>query len=110
MLNPLFLKSHLALCALFARFSPLNNRICPQGKLHKIQIDLEACRDWIVLERNFDIYLVVISLSLYKLHSPASVYAFMCLFAPIASAMFFPLSYLPWRMMMNQGDGLVNDE
>jgi len=34
----------------------------------------------------------------------------MWLFAPIASVAFVIVSYPPWKMMMSQGDGLVNDE
>jgi len=78
--------------------------------LHRLQIDREAYKDWVALEGNFDIYLVVISLSFYDLHFPAYVCASMWLFDPIAFIAFVPISYLRWRMRMNQGDGLMNDE
>jgi len=48
---------------------------------------------WVALEGSFDKYLVVISLSLYDLQIPASVYAPMLLFAPIVSIAFVSISY-----------------
>jgi len=54
-------------------------------------------------------HLDAIALSLYDLHPFAFVYAPMWLFAPIIFVA-FPVSYPLWKMTMNQGDGLVNDE
>jgi len=39
--------------ASFAESTPLNNRTCPEFKIHKLQTNREACKDWVAFEEIF---------------------------------------------------------